>query len=399
MKKNLAVGCLLLALGYSGMAAPMPQQFPYHGYYEEGGQPVTGWIGLQLQFFTNATDGANVYEDSNTVYASEGYFSTSVGTNSVSGSLSNALEQGRIYIQTVINGTNWGARHLLEPAAYALRADGVLHGRITSSMIASGAVQSVHIEQGAVTENKLNLSGGLFVCGIQLGADGVLYQDDGTTIEKDQIRFSGASAGGELVMDGETNLIVGLRQLLGPWLFKEDFCWRASNGTTNSSTNIMYKTDGALYVRKIGDTIAGPLEIKASEVVPQLIVGCEEGDQQVVIRFTADSGGLFIGAIGPVVEAQSSGVGSLSDTYSSHAPFSVAAPEESWHAIPFGFAEARYAVATNAVAKSGDTVTGPLVISAPATQTNLVIAGWAQISYIPPQGGLSMGTFTNGLPE
>lgn len=56
-------------------------------------------------------------------------------------------------------------------------------------------------------------------------------------------------------------------------------------------------------------------------------------------------------------------------------------------------ADARY------VKKLGDTITGPLLVDAPATQTNLVVNGWAQIACIPPLGDLSMGTFTNGLPQ
>ena len=38
---------------------------------------------------------------------------------------------------------------------------------------------------------------------------------------------------------------------------------------------------------------------------------------------------------------------------------------------------------------------GPLTVSASADQTNLTIAGWAKIDYVPPQGGISMGIYTN----
>lgn len=44
---------------------------------------------------------------------------------------------------------------------------------------------------------------------------------------------------------------------------------------------------------------------------------------------------------------------------------------------------------------SGDTMTGQLSISASSNQTNLTIAGWAKIDYVPPQGGISMGIYTN----
>ena len=52
-------------------------------------------------------------------------------------------------------------------------------------------------------------------------------------------------------------------------------------------------------------------------------------------------------------------------------------------------ADARY------INTSSDTMTGPLVVSASTDQTNLTVAGWAKIDYIPPQGGISMGIYTN----
>ena len=44
---------------------------------------------------------------------------------------------------------------------------------------------------------------------------------------------------------------------------------------------------------------------------------------------------------------------------------------------------------------SGDTMSGPLTVNASANQTNLTVAGWAKIDYVPPQGGISMGIFTD----
>ena len=50
---------------------------------------------------------------------------------------------------------------------------------------------------------------------------------------------------------------------------------------------------------------------------------------------------------------------------------------------------------TGSVLAAGIECFGPVVISAAANQTNLVVAGWAEIDYIPPQGGISMGIYTN----
>ena len=47
------------------------------------------------------------------------------------------------------------------------------------------------------------------------------------------------------------------------------------------------------------------------------------------------------------------------------------------------------------ITESGGTSTGPISLAGSSEQTNLFVAGWAKIDYIPPQGGISMGVYTN----
>ena len=56
---------------------------------------------------------------------------------------------------------------------------------------------------------------------------------------------------------------------------------------------------------------------------------------------------------------------------------------------------ARIAADGLAFPKTGGTMTGPLAFNASANQTNLTVSGWAKIDYVPPQGGISMGVFTD----
>ena len=44
---------------------------------------------------------------------------------------------------------------------------------------------------------------------------------------------------------------------------------------------------------------------------------------------------------------------------------------------------------------AGDAIAGPIELGVSNSQTNLTVTGWAMIDYIPPQGGISMGVYTN----
>ena len=70
--------------------------------------------------------------------------------------------------------------------------------------------------QGSAISNAVFVGSEIMVSNI-LVTGGAFHQEDGLTIDHDQIVFSGASSSGELVMGNETNLIVGTRQLLGDW--------------------------------------------------------------------------------------------------------------------------------------------------------------------------------------
>ena len=135
--------------------AEMPRQFYFEDYYTTTNGPYTGNIQLQLQLYSDSNNWTCLYEDSNTVEVVDGFYTTTIGDNTVYGSLTNALKNGQAFVQVIVNGELLYPREPLIPVPYALNADSVASNAITSAMISSGAVQSPHLAAGAVTVNKL----------------------------------------------------------------------------------------------------------------------------------------------------------------------------------------------------------------------------------------------------
>ena len=155
--KQAGLGCIVVAMCFCMLApAEMPRQFYYEDYCNgTNGLPYTGVIHLQLQLYSTATNGACLYEDSNTVEVVDGFYATLIGDNTVAGSLTNALAGGQTYVQVIIDGTPLSPREPLVPVPYALNAAGVASNAITAAMISSSAVQASHLSSGSVTASKL----------------------------------------------------------------------------------------------------------------------------------------------------------------------------------------------------------------------------------------------------
>ena len=181
------LGYLLAVVCMGAMAqAEMPQQFYYEDYYATSNGPFTGNIELQLQLYATSTGGACLYEDSNTVEVVDGFFATAIGDNTVYGSLSNALKDGSVYVQVIVNGTSLFPREPLVPVPYALNAASVSSNAISSAMLSDGAVTAGKLAAdvdsrfinaaGDTMAGDLTLTGDLWSeCGnkIVLGTDGV----------------------------------------------------------------------------------------------------------------------------------------------------------------------------------------------------------------------------------
>ena len=154
--KQVGLGFVLAMFCFCMWApAEMPRQFYYEDFYATSNGPCSGYVGLQLQLYNAASNGTCLYEDSNAVEVVDGFYATLIGDNTVSGSLSNALDGGEIYVQAIIDGTPQVPREPLVPVPYALNAAGVASNTITAAMISSAAVQSAHLASGSVTASKL----------------------------------------------------------------------------------------------------------------------------------------------------------------------------------------------------------------------------------------------------
>lgn len=160
MKNIQALVITLSLLVFGKMTqAEMPRQFYFEDYYTTTNGPYTGSVELQLQIFSDPTNGVYLYEDSNTVEVVDGFYATLIGDNTVYGSLTNALIGGQAYVQVVINGTPFTPREPLVPVPYALNTASVASNAITASMLVNGSITTNKLAS-EVDARYLRLTGG-----------------------------------------------------------------------------------------------------------------------------------------------------------------------------------------------------------------------------------------------
>ena len=96
---------------------------------------------------------------------------------------------------------------------------------------------------------------------------GNITLEDGLTVNRDSIIFSGATSSGELLMGNETNLIVGTRQLVGDWEATSNLTVGGilsgdGSGLTNLPvTGLTTNAADARYVNVSGDAMTGTLSV------------------------------------------------------------------------------------------------------------------------------------------
>jgi hypothetical protein len=165
---NMTKHLMLLLAGWLA-ATPAPAQVPgvlnYQGRLLQGTNLVNGNVGLSLRLFAVPSGGGPLYEDSNTVTVTDGLYATWLGDQTNSGHFANALQQAEVWVEVAVNGTALTPRERLVSAAYALLADGVRTGGVSTAMLADGAVtgpklasssvSNVHLAAGAITTTNL----------------------------------------------------------------------------------------------------------------------------------------------------------------------------------------------------------------------------------------------------
>ncbi len=112
-----------LGLVHAAAEAQVPALIHYQGRLLNGTNLYNGSISLGLAIHTNASGGVALCVDSNpAVPVVDGLYSTFIGDDVVSGSLTSALATGAAYIEVTVNGTPLAPRERIGSVAFALRA-------------------------------------------------------------------------------------------------------------------------------------------------------------------------------------------------------------------------------------------------------------------------------------
>lgn len=150
---------LTAALATLDCMAQVPQVINYQGRLLDGTNLVNRTVQLALRMYAGPAGGAVLYEDSSSVPVVDGLYSTFIGDHTTAGSLSAALTNAEVWLEVAVDGTTLAPRERVVSVAYALVAEsadsarvaqGVTANAITPAMLATGAVQGVHLAPGAV---------------------------------------------------------------------------------------------------------------------------------------------------------------------------------------------------------------------------------------------------------
>lgn len=402
--KRVGMG-LVLAMGCLGLQAraEMPRLF----YFEDYCTTTNDAIELQLQLYSTATNGACLYEDSNTVGVVDGFYATLIGDNTVFGSLTNALAGGQTYVQVIIDGVPLSPREPLVPVPYALNAAGVASNAITSSMIANGAISTnklaadvddryVNTSGSEAMDGDLSLGGGrlLSVSVVEWAGDGIdleSHQSSWPNVwanwnadmldghhASDFLNISGGTMTGALDMGG--NQITNFSKIV----FASNPSYVHLPGVMSNYYSTLYYNGGRVYT---GGNISEP----GFSLYSILINNNAQG--KLLLRTLQYTNGALIGtnftagfetSTNVMNEIKVIGHLNMQGSAISNAIFTGDAAGLT-----------NFPALTGYIQATGGTMTGPLELNASTDQTNLIVAGWAKIDYIPQQGGISMGIYTN----
>jgi hypothetical protein len=122
MKKWIVTGIVVATV--LNLRAQAPEMFRYQGRLVDGTNLVNATVPMSFKLYDALSGGTQLYEDSNSVLVVDGLYSTTIGDNTVYGSLANTLTNVAVYLELTVNGETLSPRERLVSVPYALNAGG-----------------------------------------------------------------------------------------------------------------------------------------------------------------------------------------------------------------------------------------------------------------------------------
>lgn len=125
MRKWIVTGIAITAA--LNLWAQAPEMFRYQGRLVNGTNLVNATLPMSFKLYDSQSGGNLLYEDSSSVLVVDGLYSTTIGDNTVFGSLTNAMTNAAVYLDLTVNGETLSPRERLVSVPYALNASAATH--------------------------------------------------------------------------------------------------------------------------------------------------------------------------------------------------------------------------------------------------------------------------------
>jgi len=155
-RKQILAG-IMLAMGYwmYSSDAQVPYQFNYQGKLLNGTNLFNGATTMVFRLYNLSAGGSALYVETQTVTVVDGLYSTRVGQSPNFGSLTAAATNQPLYLELQVGAATLTPREQVVSVMYAIKADGVTTGAITTAMLANSAVTGVKIANSTITGPKI----------------------------------------------------------------------------------------------------------------------------------------------------------------------------------------------------------------------------------------------------
>ena len=151
MKRPLGLLCALVTLSALSVSAQVPSLISYQGRLVSGTNLYSGSTTIVFRLYGSLLGADVQYVETQTVAVVDGLYSTRFGGIPDYGTLAAALTNQPLFLEVQVGGTVLTPRERIAAVAYAVVAEGVEAGAITSAMLADNAVTSNKIANNAVS--------------------------------------------------------------------------------------------------------------------------------------------------------------------------------------------------------------------------------------------------------